>query len=401
MLRGRVAITLSAGLLAATTITLVAGALAPATARAASWQLESAPTPPGLLTDVSCTGPRFCMAVGDSTITSAGMPPLPGTPQAPLAERWNGATWSVVATPAGPRTGLRVVSCASLTFCLAGGYLAGPGSVIERWNGARWSIVTALMRPDIVSIGLSCPSRRFCIVAITREPPRHAPTVRLERLTGARWRSMALPRPAPGLLYSVACVSAKACEATGGSPGSTCFNTCPKPPPAAYGWNGKRWVAQRNPDGNDLGLTDVSCASAKACTAVGYQYIGSGGPTSLVQRRHAGSWADETFSPAVDGFTVSGVSCPTAAFCMADGSQYNTLLGGPPQFESDAEVWRGGVWSESNTPEQVNPAALGGVGGPTTGALDGVACTSPASCVGVGWYAGPNGDEVPLIDRYG
>ena len=399
MLRGRVATTLGAGVLGAMTIVLLAGALAPATVRAASWQLEAAPTPPGLLTDVSCIGLRFCMAVGDSTTTSAGIPPSPGTPQAPLAERWNGAAWSVVPTPAGPTTGLRVVSCASPTFCLAGGYLAGPGSVIERWNGARWSIVTALNRSGVVSIGLSCPRRRFCVVTLTRQRPRHPPVVALKRWTGIRWRSMAPPRPAPDLIYSVACVSAKACEATGGSTGSTCDSTCPKTPPAAYRWSGKRWVAQRNPDSNDLGLTDVSCASAKACTAVGYEYVGSGGPTSLVQHRRGRGWADQAFSSAVPGFGVDGVSCPTAAFCMATGAQANEL-GGPPQFEPAAEVWRGGPWSPSNTPEPVNPPALGGVGDPTTGALGGVACTSPASCVGVGWYGGPNGDEVPLIERY-
>ncbi len=41
---------------------------------------------------VSCTTATFCMAVGETLVTSSG----PGTT---LAERWNGTKWTVVASP--------------------------------------------------------------------------------------------------------------------------------------------------------------------------------------------------------------------------------------------------------------------------------------------------------------
>jgi photosystem II stability/assembly factor-like uncharacterized protein len=57
-----------------------------------------------------------------------------------LAERWNGAAWSIESTPAvAPGAVLNGVSCVSGGDCVAVG-ARGREPLVERWNGAGWSI---------------------------------------------------------------------------------------------------------------------------------------------------------------------------------------------------------------------------------------------------------------------
>ena len=63
---------------------------------------------------------------------------------APLFERWNGTTWSVMANPAGsnPWSPFQSVACVSASDCNAVG--AGTNVAnIAHWNGTKWTIVQA------------------------------------------------------------------------------------------------------------------------------------------------------------------------------------------------------------------------------------------------------------------
>ena len=107
------------------------------------WQIQPTPNPEGgpdsFLLSVSCTTPTACIAVGYSRL-GAGM-------RQTLAERWNGADWNLLSTPsAGDTTDstLTSVSCAGAAACTAVGY---SGSfffsalpLAERWNGSSWSL---------------------------------------------------------------------------------------------------------------------------------------------------------------------------------------------------------------------------------------------------------------------
>jgi hypothetical protein len=101
------------------------------------------------LASVSCTGPKNCFAVGSfDNSTNNGRP-------APLIERWNGKTWSIVA-PARSASGtggwFESTSCTSPTNCLAvgasvtlissGGYYRQK-SLVERWDGKTWTTVAS------------------------------------------------------------------------------------------------------------------------------------------------------------------------------------------------------------------------------------------------------------------
>jgi hypothetical protein len=84
-----------------------------------------------VLAGVACPSAARCVAVG-SYINRADR-------RVTLAEAWNGRRWLQRDTPTPvPFTGLSDVSCVGSSFCLA----VGDG-VAERWNGTRWRAVKA------------------------------------------------------------------------------------------------------------------------------------------------------------------------------------------------------------------------------------------------------------------
>ena len=122
-------------------VLVVLGVVGVDAAAAASWTAEPIPgpvVPSGGLSAVSCVLVRSCMAVG-------------GGPDGPLAERWNGAVWTLQSLPGGVGGGLSEISCSSSTACAAVGAITtitrvGSGShitsvpLVERWDGRRWSV---------------------------------------------------------------------------------------------------------------------------------------------------------------------------------------------------------------------------------------------------------------------
>ncbi len=129
-----------------------------------TWSVLSSPSPgqENWLEGVSCMSASHCMAVGSYLITPTG-----GTPTAfPLAESWNGKTWSISKTPPLDSGGnFYSVSCTSNSRCMAVGTAEGP-TLAESWNGNTWSI---LQTPFLsyaaggVLDSISCPSASFCI----------------------------------------------------------------------------------------------------------------------------------------------------------------------------------------------------------------------------------------------
>ena len=128
---------MGAGVVAAVLALWVAG---PAWA-AAGWAIQPVPLPSGgtfgMLLGVSCLPAGDCAAVGMSTSA-------PSSVSQPLAERWDGSSWSVtpVPLPSGSSGGeLNGASCVSAANCVAVGYY-GPGvgmPLAERWDGSAWS----------------------------------------------------------------------------------------------------------------------------------------------------------------------------------------------------------------------------------------------------------------------
>lgn len=131
-----------------------------------NWTLDTS-TPTGVLTGISCTSTTDCWAVGYAESDTDHT----------LVEHWNGASWTVVSSPNTSSTidnYLNSVSCISSTNCWAVGFAVGDAqsgndrTLIEHWNGASWSIVASpntSPTQDNALVGISCVSSFECRAA--------------------------------------------------------------------------------------------------------------------------------------------------------------------------------------------------------------------------------------------
>ncbi len=207
------------------------------------------------------------------------------------------------------------------------------------------------------------------------------------------WAVERAPSPAKAydsLLTAVSCASATACTAVGYAyehPSSGL------PVALAEAWNGARWSVQPTPKlaGSAFsGFTSVSCTSATACTAVGDS---NGNP--LAERWNGTDWSVQALSyPRTDAPALLGVSCISATACTAVGDYY----GAGRLYRTLAFAWNGTGWSIQATP---NPKGAGGGGNVNNGSrLMSVSCVSVTACTAVGLYVNNAQDEFTLAEHW-
>jgi hypothetical protein len=183
-----------------------------------TWTAEAAPSPAGnedvSMGGVSCTSATACTLVGSYEN---------GDNQYTLAERWNGTTWAIQTTPnaaGSAESWLTGVSCTSATACIAVGYASGTkaGSVevplAERWNGTTWTILPTPNPAGPVNEldGVSCRSATACTAVGQRTSRTLA-----EQWNGKTWAIQGTPHPgvSSNELSSVFCAAAVPCTAAG------------------------------------------------------------------------------------------------------------------------------------------------------------------------------------------
>jgi hypothetical protein len=307
------------------------------------WSIQHTPNPTGSpeseLLGVSCASASACTAVGFYQKPPAGSPDLT------LVEHWNGTKWSIQDTPgASGRRELRGVSCASASACIAvGGYNNGTTSVTlaERWDGTKWSIQHTPNPTGGLGIslrGVSCASASAC-TAVGDYFSGTATVTLAERWNGTKWSIQHTPNPTGTsltFLPGVSCASASACTAVGSYFNGTATVTL------AERWNGTKWSIQhtQNPTGSTYSeLFGVSCASASACTAVSYTDGGSAAAqVTLAERWNGTKWSIQHTPSPTGGKDIflPGVSCASASACTAVGYYYNGTTNVPL-----AERWTG------------------------------------------------------------
>lgn len=184
-----------------------------------NWTVTHVPLPAGATSGdldggVSCPTATNCVAVGSSVT------PNQASNTRPLAERWNGTNWAVRATPipAGAYNPyFRSVSCTSPARCTAvGGYLANGSTqtpLAERWDGSTWTLQEDSALPGSALFGVSCTSSTSCTaVGVNFDATA-------EHWDGTSWTAQPLPIPhhttRPVTLFGVSCVSAFTCTAVG------------------------------------------------------------------------------------------------------------------------------------------------------------------------------------------
>jgi len=208
------------------------------------------------------------MAVGDAFV---------GQDQVTLAEQWNGSTWTVRSTPdqAGTTTDLLSgVSCPTAGVCEAVGNSSTRGTtpqaaLAEAWDGTAWSL-QAMPTPGTSSslASIACPTSGLCEAVGTQD---NGTATLAEAWDGSAWTVQSTPDAAGAVsstLLGVACSGTSSCTAVG-----TSATRVPTPSHAlAEQWNGSTWTIQPTPDlagavGNRL-LADA-CPLPTFCVAVG------------------------------------------------------------------------------------------------------------------------------------
>jgi hypothetical protein len=236
-----------------------------------SWTIRPVPTPPTTfaeLSGVSCASPPACTAVGYYR-NSVGQ-------AEPLAESWNGTTWRIqpVPSPAGGTDfTLDSVSCTAAAACTAVGSYNIPGSLAplaERWNGKTWA-VQATPAIDGNLNGVSCGSATACVaVGDSLNFPVGIVALAMTWRDGT-WKLRQTPF-VPGAftaLNGAACRSPGACAAVGGYHNGTGLSL-----PLAEAWNGTAWTLQTAASprgGTGSTLAGVTVGQAAGFTAVGNQ----------------------------------------------------------------------------------------------------------------------------------
>jgi len=303
------------------------------------WTVQSTPNPSGeyasYLSGVSCPGTSSCLAVGHYVSTSHTEPNV----QKALAERWDGSKWELL-TPATPEGGkqptLQAVACAAVSDCTAtGNYINGSGTTVplaEHWNGTSWSVQSTPSPEGATSSSLaaiSCSSSSACTAvgkstkAIEHQEP--ITTTLAERWNGTSWSIQTTPNPsgsAPAL-EGVSCASATECIAVGqyASSGEKVL---------AERWNGTSWSLQTitNPEGFSTAyLAGVSCTSSLSCIAVGYtgEIVNHTETVKTLGERWNGvKWEAQSPLNVESGSTIrsslTGVSCKSSTECNTVGS---------------------------------------------------------------------------------
>ena len=299
-----------------------------------NWTIQPMPNPPGaknsILAGLSCAGPRWCTAVGYS-FTARSV-------QTALAEAWNGRTWTIQPTPppaGNGGAGLDSVSCMSPDSCMAVGAFAKPGlsaqsqPLAEYWNGSTWSIVPT-PNPQAENgsslVGISCTAASACTAGGDYDYADIAQSIFALRWNGTKWVMQRQPTPIGPNFNSdnaVSCTAASSCTTVGlltngGNQAETLAET----------WNGVRWTIQHtpNPAGNNgAALQGLSCARSSECTSVGYWSTHSNSNNTLAESLDGTRWTVQP-TPNPAGAVMSqlaGVSCLPTGACMAVGSFWN------------------------------------------------------------------------------
>jgi hypothetical protein len=355
----------------------------------------------GALGGLFATTAGSASATAPATGWSATQAPLPTTPDAPATN---------------PRVIFTSESCATATFCVAGGNYVGATTehgILDTLAGGTWTALEAPLPGNAESgsfsqvESVSCPTDSWCAAVGIYDNTSGREDSFIDVLAGGSWTSIEAPVPsdaqpeasADTFLKSVDCQSAGDCVAFGAYKNGAgtshpvgFFDTLA---------NGN-WTAQTAPQPSDAALHQevlqehVSCPSSGPCAAAATYVNGNDRDQAEVLTQAAnGTWSAEAaplpsdaatgtslFSEAVD------VSCATGV-CVVGGEYENTS-----GKEVGLIVRSGGTqWSATTSPEPSNA----GTGTNQFAAIEAVSCTFDG-CVAVGEYEDNATGDRPLVN---
>ena len=361
-----------------------------------TWVVEPTPdtstTRWSQLTGVSCTGFKSCIAVGHSSLQNQ---------YRNISLTWDGTSWKNRSTPQ-PGTAaddLDAVSCVGtgLSDCTAAGdetsrNLQSDHTSIVHWNGSSWSVRgTPQAAPQDNFAGVSCSSASRC-VAVGNESDGVQTVALADSFAKGSWSADRVPDPASlaQILAGVACANRASCMAVGQylSPETQLVRR----------WNGHAWIrSDPAPEGALAQLTGISCPTARFCVAVG---VTSPSPLeflSVEANAHAEHIAYQTISdalievwngtswkPTIAGNSLGVDESLSDVSCV--GRRFCMAVGAENSSSPDSFVWRGQKWAEVGMPANSY-----------SDSMSAVSCVSATSCVAVGSSAD---GEAGLAERW-
>ena len=219
--------------------------------------------------------------------------------------------------------------------------------------------------------------------------------------------SGANPNPADqnAYLYSVTCTSPGSCVAVGSYTDTNDNSQAMVATETSGVWAQASELtlpagANTSPGGEEANLYSVTCTSPGNCVAVGFYTDANGSYDfqAMVATETGGVWAQASeltlptganTSAGGQGADLGSVTCTSPGSCVAVGSYSDT--NGSHDYQAMVATETGGVWARAS--ELTLPAGANTSAGGQYADLGSVTCTSPGSCVAVGYYTDTNGKE--------
>ena len=282
------------------------------------------------LRDVDASSATNAWAVGYANGSSG----VNGAPRNPLAMRWNGTAWSIVATPQ-PGTQTRElygVKAFSAADAWAVGWYYETTFTAEalalHWNGSAWSQAPApgpgTRGNSLTAVSGVAPNDVWAVGTYNDTSDRRGLVHPLAmHYDGANWTSTPMPQTAAGgYLRAVTALAANDVWAVGSKNG---YST-----PVAYHWDGSAWTdvptaALGGSGGNNL-FYGVAGTASNQVWAVGYQSTGSGAQP-LIQRWNGTAFSNETPPALPIGGQLYGVAASAGPAVFAAGTQTDLVNG--------------------------------------------------------------------------
>jgi hypothetical protein len=241
-------------------------------------------------------------AFSDSDVWAVGARNPTSTAQTqPLIEHWDGSAWRVVRSPTTGQLGsLGTVAVVSTNDAwAAGGFFNAAGNqqtLVEHWNGKKWSIV-ASPSPGYSynSIGglAVISAKDIWATGSTSNDGGNTLQTLVERWNGKQWSVVSSPN-VPGAIYSdlgrALAISARDVLAIGSSESAPTYATRT----LIEQWDGNQWNIVATPDngtgGNSLG--GISMGTSSELWAVG-SYIDKSSELNrtLIEERSDSAWS--------------------------------------------------------------------------------------------------------------
>lgn len=324
-------------LAALSAVALFATAAAAATpAQNSGWTIQATPNV-GALSQLNAAD-----AISPSDVWVVGESGAPFFNSLPLAEHWDGTSWSVVPTPnpqGAASTELQGVSGASSTDVWAVGQSklqSGLGEILLlHWDGSAWTQVAA---PQ----GTEPP---MAVDAISTDDVWAVGSDTAEHWDGSAWATMQVPIPNRHTeLLSVSGMSSSDVWATGEFPDKR-----GRPHSLVLHFDGTSWSKVSSPNtGPNSQLEGVTAVSSDNVWAVGNDAgPGDGAPRTLTEHWNGTSWSVVPGPRSIDPSQLDAVAAvsPTDVWAVgqADGPNGDD--------QTLAEQWNGATWTVSPTPQ--------------------------------------------------